>query len=337
MNHRVVPYRRLVALVAAGALVWLTSVPGPVHAAFPRHSGAGGGRPRVSAPGAGAAASPATTDPSAQWLQVVPPRAGTVPDRNTQPLASSLRVLQMNLCNSGIARCYTNGRSISEAIALIRRLAGSGSAPDLVAVNEVCLRDVQNLLPVLARVWPGDFTWSLFAPARDRATGPAPQPFKCRNQDPYGSGILGHVPPASFHGITPLVGRYAAQSGDREERAYGCAYLTGNLYACVTHLSAEDHRVAFRQCQELLRKVLPGFERREGNQLTTVVSGDFNLLDQPGTYGVGNCIPRGSYRTGDNSLQHVVVAGGTTGAHSIFPMQFTDHPALLATVALSRA
>jgi hypothetical protein len=333
VDSRGAPLRRLVALAAAGALVWLAAVPGPVHAfpvlAYPVHA---------AYPADGRTSTRRAAFTSADWLQVVPPRrVGTMPDSVRQPLPGSVRVLQMNLCDSGLAGCYTGGRSIREAAALIRRLAGAGTAPDIVAVNEVCVRDVNALLPVLASIWPGDYTWSLFAPALDRATGPVPAPFQCLNRDAYGSGLVGHAPPADFHGVSALVGRYADQSSDREERAYACAYLAGNLYACVTHLAAEDHRIAFRQCQDLLRQVLPGFVRREGAPLATVVSGDFNLVDQPRPYTVGGCVPQGSHRTGDNSLQHVVVAGGTVEQHAIFPMRYTDHPALLATIGLSRA
>src|SRR4051812_5360187 len=43
-----------------------------------------------------------------------------------------VRLLQLNLCNSGIAACYT-GRSVAEAATVIR-----AEAPDLVTLNEIC-------------------------------------------------------------------------------------------------------------------------------------------------------------------------------------------------------
>src|SRR4051794_39285269 len=65
-----------------------------------------------------------------------------------EPSGPSVRVLQMNLCDSGIARCYT-GRSVAEAAAVIR-----AERPDLVTLNEVCRNDVA----VLARALSGAST-----------------------------------------------------------------------------------------------------------------------------------------------------------------------------------
>ncbi len=56
---------------------------------------------------------------------------------------SSVRVLQMNLCDSGHAHCYT-GRSVAEASEVIR-----AEDPDVVTVNEVCQDDVAALEAVL--------------------------------------------------------------------------------------------------------------------------------------------------------------------------------------------
>ncbi|HKD98184.1 MAG TPA: hypothetical protein VKB69_11335, partial [Micromonosporaceae bacterium] len=47
---------------------------------------------------------------------------------------ADLRALQMNLCDSGIARdCYTAGRAVTEAAAKIATVA-----PDIVTLNEIC-------------------------------------------------------------------------------------------------------------------------------------------------------------------------------------------------------
>ena len=58
---------------------------------------------------------------------------------------SPWRVLQMNLCDSGIAGCYT-GRSVAEATALIR-----AEKPDVVTVNEICRDDIAALSRALSR------------------------------------------------------------------------------------------------------------------------------------------------------------------------------------------
>src|SRR5262245_40185737 len=62
---------------------------------------------------------------------------------------SPFRVLQMNLCDSGIAECYT-GRSVTEAAAVIRE-----DVPDVVTLNEVCQDDVSTLDRTLAGVTRG--------------------------------------------------------------------------------------------------------------------------------------------------------------------------------------
>ena len=52
------------------------------------------------------------------------------------PKRPSSRMLQLNLCNSGIASCYTR-RSVREAADVIR-----ANRPDLVTLNEICRDDV---------------------------------------------------------------------------------------------------------------------------------------------------------------------------------------------------
>ena len=50
----------------------------------------------------------------------------------------SLRVLQLNLCDSGLAGCYT-GRAVRAAAEVVR-----GERPDVVTLNEVCRDDVSR-------------------------------------------------------------------------------------------------------------------------------------------------------------------------------------------------
>src|SRR2546430_14414077 len=89
----------------------------------------------------------------------------------------------MNLCDSGIAGCYT-GRSVTEAATVIR-----AEAPDVVTLNEVCQDDVDVLDRALTAVHPGG-TVRAFKAAADRRTGGA---FRCRNGQPYGIGLLVHI------------------------------------------------------------------------------------------------------------------------------------------------
>src|SRR3954453_13376634 len=68
-------------------------------------------------------------------------RAAGNPSSMSRPTLGSgetaVRVLQMNLCNSGRADCYSGGRAVSMAATLI-----SHDRPDMVSVNEACRDDV---------------------------------------------------------------------------------------------------------------------------------------------------------------------------------------------------
>src|SRR6476620_9457895 len=107
-------------------------------------------------------------------ISAEPSRGGPTTPEGVQ--ADRVRVLQMNLCNSGLAGCYT-GRSVSRAAAVIR-----AQAPDLVTLNEVCRADV----PVLERAMGGAAS-AAFQPARNRRTGGA---VRCRNGESYGIALL---------------------------------------------------------------------------------------------------------------------------------------------------
>src|SRR6266550_5956996 len=80
-----------------------------------------------------------------------------------------LRVLQLNLCNSGIASCYT-GHSVARAAAVIGSVG-----PNLVTLNEVCRDDVSNLERVLSDGARDGDVVSAFQPAADRRTAAAVQ------------------------------------------------------------------------------------------------------------------------------------------------------------------
>jgi hypothetical protein len=138
-----------------------------------------------------------------------PPPAST-PDGGAP--AAPVRVLQLNLCGSGIAACYT-GRSTAEAAAVIR-----AQIPDLVTLNEVCQDDVSALQRALAEVVPGGAVVSAFQATRDRDTGDA---YRCRNGRPYGIGVVSRWP--SVPGSSAEAGIYPTQhTDDPEERAWLC-------------------------------------------------------------------------------------------------------------------
>ena len=73
-------------------------------------------------------------------------------------------MLQLNLCNSGRAGCYT-GRAMARAAEVI-----SAEAPDLVTLNEICAGDLSALHGVFQTVHPGGGSWPR---SRPPATGRA--------------------------------------------------------------------------------------------------------------------------------------------------------------------
>src|SRR3954471_16919863 len=87
---------------------------------------------------AGCAAGGAPSDP------------GSVSRPTVGPGGATVRVLQLNLCNSGRAECYAGGRAISMAVALI-----SHDRPDVVSLNEVCRDDVDVLKRAMSASFSG--------------------------------------------------------------------------------------------------------------------------------------------------------------------------------------
>jgi hypothetical protein len=125
----------------------------------------------------------------------------------------TLRVLQMNLCDSGIAACYT-GRSVAEAAAVIR-----AQRPDIVTLNEVCRDDVSVLEHTLSDGEHGSVVTRAFQAALDQRTG---DPVRCRNGQQYGIGLLAGVR-APYRGFTTFGGRYLARTRPTPRSGSGSA------------------------------------------------------------------------------------------------------------------
>lgn len=238
--------------------------------------------------------------------------------------AAPVRVLQLNLCSSGIAACYT-GRATPKAAAVIR-----AQVPDVVTLNEACDDDVVALERALAGVVPGGGVVSAFQAARNGLTG---EPYRCRNGRQYGIGIVSRWP--SVPGSPPSGGIYPAQDpDDPEERAWLCldAAASPSVAVCTTHLAYTKREVAGAQCRYLFDTVIAGLRARDG-AAPVVLGGDLNL-------GSGNspdlkaCLPPGSALVDDGGPQHVV---GTpefvVDDHETIDLDgTTDHPGLLVTL-----
>jgi hypothetical protein len=264
---------------------------------------------------------------TATGANVVGPTAAptSTPPTSTGPAAPHVRVLQLNLCNSGIAGCYT-GRSVAAAAAMIR-----AETPDLVTLNEVCHEDVSALERALAEVVPGGAAVSRFQAARNGRTGEA---YRCRNGQQYGVGLVSRWPSAP--GSSAGGGIYPAQdTDDPEERAWLCleAAATPAVVVCTTHLAYTKREVASAQCRYLFGTVIAGMRARDG-AAPLVMGGDLNLGngDSPA---VKACLPAGSVLVDDGTEQHVVATPEfvVDGYETIDLNDTTDHPGLLVTLA----
>ena len=239
-----------------------------------------------------------------------------------RPGRGAVSVLQMNLCNSGMAGCYRGGRAVPEAAAVI-----AATHPDAVTLDEICRHDLTPLAAAMRQAFPGDIPYWQFQPVHDRDDSLS----SCVDGDQYGIGIIVHLPAGSPAAVT-RGGEYPGQDGHHgERRVWECLYAVGS-YLCATHLSAFDRDRALAQCRYLMNTAIPDTRARLGGYLPTMVGGDLNLTDR-GSPNTGDCTPAGWLNTSDDGVQHVLA----TGDHTVvsirrLAMTYTDHPALLVTL-----
>lgn len=222
--------------------------------------------------------------------------------------ATTIKVLQLNICHSGVAGCYTGAEPVlAKAVSVI-----ASTKPQVVSVNEACAGDVARLRTAMGAAQ------AVFVAARRRDGAPV----TCTNGQEYGNIIMVSD---GLAGGPPATGRFAAQDDGNEMRVWACL-PAGGLSACTTHLSARSGTTALAQCRELLGRAvgMPG---------PTVVSGDMNLRYQ-GRPDVQDCNPTGFYRKGDGALQHVFASTSLAfvSGTKISMSGTTDHPAWLVTV-----
>jgi len=236
---------------------------------------------------------------------------------------STYRVLQLNLCDSGIARCYTGG-AVAEAAMVIR-----AEAPDVVTLNEICTDDLVPLARALADAHQNETVVSAFRAALDRRTG---DDFRCRNGQSYGIGVLVHIPKPDRR-YTTQGGVYRAQdAGDPEERVWLCVQVPAAFDACTTHLADKSQTVALAQCQYLMNEAIPALRREDGYR-PVVLGGDLNLHNG-GAQDVRSCVPGGYLRRDDGDVQHILAtADYSIDTTTLLDMAgTTDHPGLLVSL-----
>jgi endonuclease/exonuclease/phosphatase family metal-dependent hydrolase len=236
----------------------------------------------------------------------------------------TFRVLQMNLCGSGVAACYT-GRSVAEAAAVIR-----AERPDIVTLNEVCRDDVSVLEQILSDAEHGSVVTRAFQPALELHTS---DPVRCRNGQQYGIGLLAGVR-LPYRGFTTVGGRYPAQDpADTERRVWLCVHAIARFNACTTHLSSTSPAVAISQCRYLMDTAIPTV-RTQNRPDPLILGGDLNLGDGQSPT-VQSCMPSGLVRADDGGRQDVVVSASlrVISSRSINMDGTTDHPGLVADLA----
>ena len=240
---------------------------------------------------------------------------------------TTLRVVQLNLCNSGRADCYSGGRAVGVAAELIR-----DNRPDVVSLNEVCRDDVDVLEQRLSAAFDGAAVASAFEPARDR---PTEGPVRCQNGQEFGDGVLAVVRAEArartYGGVYPI-----QDPDDVEERVWVCIDLATQFSACATHTASTDTTVALAQCRYLLTSGVQTV-RRHDRGAPIIVGGDLNI-SAGGSPSPQSCLPRGYEGADDGRLQYVVVSPGVAvRSRSVIDMRgATDHPGLRVDLVLSR-
>ncbi|MDF5754439.1 hypothetical protein [Spongiactinospora sp. TRM90649] len=244
---------------------------------------------------------------AAASLALLTPQPATAATFGTE-----FRVLQLNLCHSGVnTSCFTGDRVITKARSVITSVD-----PAVLSLNEICSGDVAPLREAMG-------SSQVVFKAAERPDG---SPVKCVNGQDYGNALMVD---SAYAGTVTETGRYAAQDGGSEKRVWACV-SGGAVAACTTHLSTTGS-VALNQCRELMN----GPVTRYAAGRPAVMSGDLNMRYQ-GSPNVQNCVPSGFFRKGDGSVQHVTASTRFTfvGTRSISMSGTTDHPAWQVTLSL---
>ncbi|OLF17966.1 endonuclease/exonuclease/phosphatase family protein [Actinophytocola xanthii] len=223
----------------------------------------------------------------------------------------AVTVLQLNICHSGIAGCFTGDAVMAKAVSVI-----SSVRPQVLSVNESCSGDVARLREAMGPAR------AVFVAAQRRDGTPV----RCVNGQEYGNIVM---VAESLAGTAPATGRYAAQDSGNEMRVWACL-PAGALSACTTHLSASSGSTALAQCRELLARAVT-----YAASAPVLVAGDMNLRYQ-GSPNVQSCNPAGFYRKGDGSVQHVFASSNLAfvSGRTISMSGTTDHPAWQVTVTM---
>lgn len=241
---------------------------------------------------------------------------------SAQHAPRSYKLLQMNLCLSGISGCYPGTRYpsvVNEAIGKIE-----ANNPDVVTAVETCSGDARRIAEQTG--YHLAFSTVIYDGTQLRCIKPG-------NRGLFGISVLTRRPIIAVND-KPYKAQY-----DSEIRRRLCATTVDNVTGCVTHLSERDkdptgpNSIANNgQCAEF-RVVLAQYARLGGPVLAGAD------LNRP-----GGCAPanfwteRDTASSKDPGIQHAYGVGSWLHHPSatVLPMQFSDHNALLVTATLVR-
>lgn len=234
------------------------------------------------------------------------------------PHSTSFKVLQMNLCLSGVAACYDR----AAYPAVVDEAAGQVAKhqPDAVTLNEACRDDAAAIARRAG--YHLRFTAVLVRGA----------PLPC--VQPGGRGVFGLAVLTKGRIETSRDRAFGTQAG-AEERRWICATTVRAVTACTAHLgtrgSTEQRQANRAQCREL-RRVLAHYDERR----TTVFGGDVNRREP--------CAPATMWARGDTKagqkagIQHIYGSRSLDRpATRVKPARYTDHDFFLATDQPARA
>ena len=227
---------------------------------------------------------------------------------------ATYKLMQMNLCLSGLAGCYGKvayPAGVEDAVARIRE-----AHPDAVTFNEACRNDVASI----ARRTGYHLRFSRVI-YRGR-----PRPcVKPRGRGLFGDAVLTKAAIESVHGRP-----FEAQAGI-ERRQWLCVTTRVDIDVCTAHLNTRSSvEVAGNdaQCRELAAILA-----RRATARTVIFGGDVNRRP--------SCAPGGFWTRNDRSagqapgLQQVY---GTRALRSpsakVLPAKHTDHDVLLVRAHL---
>ena len=229
---------------------------------------------------------------------------------------ATFSLLQMNLCLSGHAGCYSpsaHPSALDEAASVI-----ADRDPDAVTVNEACRRDVA----ALARRTGYELSFT----GVDYGGAPLP----CI--DPGSRGLFGIAVLTRDDVRTSQEGTLPV-GADPEERRWLCTTTDGAVTVCTSHLSTRsspgervDNDVQCRQLSQVLA--------RRATLGTTFFGGDLNRQD--------SCAPTTMWVSRDSSasqsagLQHVYGSRSVDDpSASIVEATYTDHDFLLVAATMA--